>query len=431
MVKVLLFQETHPVIGPSGIRERFEPLPEKLQSIRSMPAPRTAKEVKQFLGLIGYDRKFVPCFADISRPLTKLTRHNIMFKWTEQCQRAFNHLHELLMEYPILHYLDPKQGYVLYTDVSGIGWSGVLTQQHTDKKGRTKNHLICYVSGQFHGSQLNWAVLTKEAYAMYMSTRRLSFYITDTEVTIRSDHLPLKKFLNKQTMNSKVNNWAVELEQFKLHFKWIPGSCNLLANSLSCLLDVTPDAQQIEEPTDHEFGSYCSEELEPAEVLEVVVTEVIKLQGANSKSSEQSQKLWGSAEKRDVVLRGNQKSEQKQTHEKDSQFGEYSQDSWTLAKLRTFKMKYEEKTWKRINLRDSSESSEESWKSQGDVCIQVTEHEDVREINLPLKHKQLQELQKNDTYCRNIAKKLHKDMELQKIFIKENGILYRLWTEDG
>ena len=55
----------------------------------------------------------------------------------------------------------------------------------------------------------------------------------------------------------------------------------------------------------------------------------------------------------------------------------------------------------------------------------------MREINLPLKHKQLQELQKNDMYCRDIAKKLHKDMELQKIFIKENGILYRLWTEDG
>ena len=66
------------------------------------------------------------------------------------------------------------------------------------------------MSGQFRGSQLNWAALTKEAYAIYMSVSRLSFYMTDAEVTIQSDHLPLKKFLNKQTMNSKVNNWAVE-----------------------------------------------------------------------------------------------------------------------------------------------------------------------------------------------------------------------------
>ena len=86
------------------------------------------------------------------------------------------------MEYPILHYPDPAQGYVLYTDVSGIGWSGVLMQEHIDEKGKAKNHTICYISGQFCGSQLNWAALTKEAYVIYMSVRRLSFYVTDAEV---------------------------------------------------------------------------------------------------------------------------------------------------------------------------------------------------------------------------------------------------------
>ena len=65
----------------------------------------------------------------------------------EQCQKAFNHLRELLMEYHILCYPDPKQGYTLYTDASGIGWSGVLMQEHKDEKGKTKNHPICYISG--------------------------------------------------------------------------------------------------------------------------------------------------------------------------------------------------------------------------------------------------------------------------------------------
>ena len=72
------------VLGTFGVRERIRTASGKLESIRKMPAPRTAKEVKQFLGLIGYYRKFVPCFADISRPLTKLTRHNVVFEWTEQ-----------------------------------------------------------------------------------------------------------------------------------------------------------------------------------------------------------------------------------------------------------------------------------------------------------------------------------------------------------
>ena len=63
--------------------------------------------------------------------------------------------------------------------------------------------------------------------------------------------------------------------------------------------------------------------------------------------------------------------------------------------------------------------------------VNLTEHKDAKEVKLPLKPKQLQELQKNDAYCRDITKKLHKDVELQKIFIKESGVLYRLWTEDG
>ena len=181
------------------------------------------------------------------------------------------------MQYPILRYPDPMKGYVLYTDASGIGWSGVLTQEYVDEKNRAKQHPICYVSGQFRGSQLNWAALTKEAYAIYMSIRRLSFYVTDAEVLIRCDHLPLKKFLNKQTMNAKVNNWAVELEQFKLKLDWIPGSTNLLADSLSRLMEVVPDAQKTEEPEGQEFGSYCFEELKLAEVLETVAVEEITL----------------------------------------------------------------------------------------------------------------------------------------------------------
>ena len=130
--------------------------------------------------------------------------------------------------------------------------------------------------------------LTKEAYAIYMSIKRLSFYVMDAEVTIKCDHLPLKKFLNKQMMNSKVNNWAVELEQFKLHLDWIPGSRNLLADSLSRLLDIDPDANQTDELPGHEFGSYCFEELQPAKILEVINTEVIELIGKCSEDEEHS-----------------------------------------------------------------------------------------------------------------------------------------------
>ena len=70
--------------------------------------------------------------------------------------KAFKHLKELLMQHPILRYPDPKCPYTLFTDASGIGWVGVLTQEFEDDKGKKKQHPICYISGQFRGSQQNW-----------------------------------------------------------------------------------------------------------------------------------------------------------------------------------------------------------------------------------------------------------------------------------
>ena len=133
----------------------FKPLPEKLKSIREMSHPKNPKEVKQFLGLIGYYRKFVPHFADLSRPLTLLTRHDADFQWTEKCQKSFDNLRQLLMQHPILKYPDQTKPYVLFTDASKIGWSGVLKQPYTEqsesseRSRKPKYHPVCYVSGLF------------------------------------------------------------------------------------------------------------------------------------------------------------------------------------------------------------------------------------------------------------------------------------------
>ena len=72
-------------------------------------------------------------------------------------------------------------------------------------------HPVTYMSGLFRGSQSSWACLTKEAYVIYISIKKLAYYVEDADVTLRYDHLPLKKFLAKNTFNSKVNNWAIEI----------------------------------------------------------------------------------------------------------------------------------------------------------------------------------------------------------------------------
>ena len=105
--------------------------------------------------------------------------------------------------------------YTLYTDASKFGWAGVLTQSHTtviNGKSTTTDHPVTFVSGLFRGSQLNWAALMKEAFAIYMTVKKLSFYLTDAQIPSRSDHKLLEKFLLKNILNSKVNNWAMELE---------------------------------------------------------------------------------------------------------------------------------------------------------------------------------------------------------------------------
>ena len=137
-----------------------------------------------------------------------------------------------------------------------------------------KHHPVCYVSGLLRGSQLKWAALTKEAYAIYISVRKLTFYIMGHNIKVKSDHLPLKKFLEKKTLNAKVNKWVVELEQFKIELDWISGVKNTLADSLSRLLNMMPEAEPTQEPPGEEFGVACFEELETAKVHEVFVEQI-------------------------------------------------------------------------------------------------------------------------------------------------------------
>ena len=252
--------------------EGIQPLPEKLESIAKMPVPKNAKQVKQFLGLVGYYRKFVPRFADISRILTKLTRKDEDFKWTPECDKCFHMLKDYLQEAPILRYPDPAASYTLYTDASKYAYAGVLTQREDDT-----DHPVAYVSGLFRGSQLNWAALTKEAYAIYMSVKKLSFYLDSARITVHSDHLPLKRFLEKNTLNAKVNNWAVELESQKIDFVFIQGTKNVLADTLSRLIEIDDDIKLPAEQEGHEFGYVPFEQLPPAQVTvteEVIINEV-------------------------------------------------------------------------------------------------------------------------------------------------------------
>ena len=217
----------------------------------------------------------MPRFSDLARPLNMLTRKDVPFEWTLICQESFELLKTSLMTEPILMYPDPNYPYVLFTDASKYAWACVLTQEkihHIEGKEVKILHPITYISGLFRGSQINWACLTKEAYAIYMSIKKLAYSLEDEDITLRSDHLPLKKFLAKNTLNSKVNNWAIEISPFRITFEYIKGIKNTLADTMSRLIEIDPQIQQDSEPEGYEFGYYTFDTLPAMEVSHVETT---------------------------------------------------------------------------------------------------------------------------------------------------------------
>ena len=270
------------------IRRRYNTFAgEALQYPKMLP-PKTPKEIKQFLGLTGYYGKFVPRFSDLARPLNALMRKNTEFEWTQKCQESFELLKTSLMTDPILTYPDPNLPYVLFTDASKYAWACVLTQEKThilEGKETKLLHPIMYMSGLFRGSQLNWACLTKEVYAIYMSIKKLTYYLED--VTLRSDHLPLKMFLAKNTLNSKVNNWAIEISPFRITFEYIKGIKNTLADTMSRLIEIESQVQQEPEPTGYEFGYYVFDNLPNIEVtnIEFTINSITDIKTKNTSGS--------------------------------------------------------------------------------------------------------------------------------------------------
>ena len=110
-------------------------------------------------------------------------------------------------------------------------------------------------------------------------SEKLSFYIDTTKITVKSNHLPVKKLLKKNTLNSKVNNWAVKLESQNITFEYIPGIRNTLADTLSRLIEMDENIKLQPEEEGKEFGYFPFEELPP--VTTQVVEEVIKCEMGN------------------------------------------------------------------------------------------------------------------------------------------------------
>ena len=218
MSKCSFFKKHLHYLGHLISSDGILPTAEKTSAIRDIAPPTNIHEVQVAMGIFNYYRKFIPSFAEIAKSIVQLTHKDVKFEWTTTRHTAFQTLKQCLMTSPILVYLDPNKDYYLFTDASKHTWSAILMQDQNASPSTQDLRPITYQSGTFKGSQLNWATLTKEAYAIYMAFRKFSFFLEGSLTYLHCDHAPLEKFLQGKTLNNKVNNWGIELSIFKIDF---------------------------------------------------------------------------------------------------------------------------------------------------------------------------------------------------------------------
>ena len=212
------------VIDENGIK----PDQKKVEAIRALPAPTCVKEVRSFVGMCSYYRRFIPNFSQIAEPIIDLTKKYAHYKWTDVHQRAFDFIKDSLTTVPLLVYPDPNASYTLYTDASDTCIGACLTQLSDNEEKP-----IYYLSHKLSRSQCKWSTVEKEAFAIHFSLQKLDYYLHNAEFVIKTDHKPLKYLLESPMQNRKIQLWALSMAGYNCRIEYIQGTTNTCADLLS------------------------------------------------------------------------------------------------------------------------------------------------------------------------------------------------------
>ena len=216
------------LIGETGIHcDRS-----KVEAINKITTPTSIEEVLQFNRMCLYYRKFISHYSDISKCFNDMTRKGATFNWTKECDAAFKLLKEKLMENPVLISPQVDKDYVIHCNASKYSYSGILQQT---RPGKEELAPVAYYSGNFDKTQVKWNITEKEAYAIYKSVKKFTFYITGVKTTVFSDHKPLKNFFEGGMNITKLDRWSLELQEFDISLEFIQGKLNTVADVISRL----------------------------------------------------------------------------------------------------------------------------------------------------------------------------------------------------
>ncbi len=254
--KCSLFQREVRYLGHIINKEGVSPDPEKVKAVTTWPTPDSGTEVKRFLGLCSYYRRFIPTFADAAQPLYQAAGTH-PFQWTPEAEEAFKQLQLALTGAPVLAYPDPDGEFTVDTDASNLGLGAVLSQNQGGEE-----RVIAYFSRTLSRPEQNYCVTRKELLAAVKAVRHFYPYLCGRKFRLRTDHSSLRWLLNFRHPEGQLARWVETLQQFDFSVEYRPGSKHTNADALSrrpCLRDGCSHCDRMEshEHATRQREQYC------------------------------------------------------------------------------------------------------------------------------------------------------------------------------
>jgi len=215
------------VIGPDGIEIEAE----KVDRVLSWPQPKNVKDIRKFLGLANYYRRFIKDFAQVARPMNVLTQKDEKWRWEEMQQKAFDELKRIFTSKPVLAAPDLDKEFRIEADASNYATGGVLSMKCSDEKWRP----VVFISKSLSDTERNYEIHDKEMLAIVRCLEAWRYFLEGTVVKfeIWTDHKNLEYFMKAQKLNQRQIRWALYLSRFDFTLKHVLGSKMGKADSLS------------------------------------------------------------------------------------------------------------------------------------------------------------------------------------------------------
>jgi hypothetical protein len=216
--KCSFFQEKVNFLGHVVSGEGISTDPEKIAAVTRWPIPKSVHDVRSFLGICSYYRRFIKNFSEIARPLYKLTEKGEKFNWSQECQVAMTTLQRCLTSAPILCYPDTTKTFILDTDASGFGMGAVLSQIHDNQE-----HVVAYYSKIPSKPERQYCVTRRELLAIVQSIKHFHHYLYGTQLLVRRDHGDLNWLLNFKIPEGQMARWLEVLASYHFTIQHRPG----------------------------------------------------------------------------------------------------------------------------------------------------------------------------------------------------------------